>query len=310
MKSRVLTTINPASVDISEFVRPIPVDEKRLAAEIRRIINPYIRWEKADTLLEGGIAVCRLVSDIARFHQEQVKFVAGSGMFNPKIEGAVIGLGVGESVTASVVDGEVTVTLLEATNRIVPALTDEIAKNADIEGVETAAELRAHLIRKQKEEAIEKRIFDPYYKIKQTVINASEFVIAPVDWHLIVDERLRFLRGLAQLEGFDLENATPEQLTGRMPVRSYHELVCLEQKEAWETLCTYLLGRKYAEEDGYAPGEADFDAMIADYCSAWNMREADARRIHSRTSFDISSYAGHASERYFAIIREKMLKEA
>ena len=309
MKSRVLTTIDPADVDIAAFIKPIPVDEDKLNAEILHILKPFIRWEKADTLLEGGMAVCRLASEIKKFNKEKIKFIAGSGMFNRVIESAVICMNVGESKTVALENCEVAVTLLEATNRIVPELTDDVAKILGVEGVSSAEELRRRLIRQQREAAIKDLLFEPYDHIRDAIIGASEFVIAREDWQEIVDERLGFLRTIAELEGMDIENAAPEQFEGRIPVKSYHELVAMEQRDAWETLYMELLGIKYAEEDGFRPTDSTYEEMIAEYCKAWRYSDEDARRINTKRMHEISEYASHASEKFYSIIKEKMLKE-
>jgi len=310
MKSRVLTTIDPAGVDISEFIKPIPVDEDKLNAEIKHLLNPFIRWEKADTLLEGGMAVCRLASETAKFNKEKIKFVAGSGMFNRDIESAVIGMRVGESKTIELADSEVEIALLEATNRIVPELTDDVAGILGIDGVSSMEELRERLIGLQREAAYEQLKFEPYWKVKEAVLSSSEFVIAKEDWQEIVDERLNFLRVLSELEGFNLETATPEDFEGRIPVKSYHELVAMEQLDAWDILGMYLLGLKYAEDDGFRPTDEGYEEMIAEYCRTWQTKDEDARRINTRRMFEISEYVTHAGDLFFKIIKEKMLDKA
>lgn len=119
----------------------------------------------------------------------------------------------------------------------------------------------------------------------------------------------RFNTTVAELEGMDIENAAPEQFEGRIPVKSYHELVAMEQRDAWETLYMELLGIKYAEEDGFRPTDSAYEEMIAGYCKAWRYSDEEARRINSKRMHEISEYASHASEKFYGIIKEKMLKE-
>ena len=86
MKSRILKVKDYREVDVEPLLRPFVPDETALEAELRRLTNPYIRWEPGEEVSAGDQVVCRLLSDCPRYNKEKVRFVAGSGMFQRELE--------------------------------------------------------------------------------------------------------------------------------------------------------------------------------------------------------------------------------
>ena len=73
MKSRVLRAKDYREVDVKPLLKPFVPDEAALEAELRRLANPYIRWEDGTTVSSGDQVVCRLASDCPRFQREKVR---------------------------------------------------------------------------------------------------------------------------------------------------------------------------------------------------------------------------------------------
>lgn len=153
MKSRVLQIKDYREVDITPLLKPFVPDEAALETELRRLTNPYVRWETGETASAGDQVVCRLVSDCPRFNKEKVRFVAGSGMFHKELEALVIGMTVGEAREADLSEGRVSLTLTGVMNRVVPELSDEMVEKLGLEGVDTVADYRAYLLAQQKDSA-------------------------------------------------------------------------------------------------------------------------------------------------------------
>ena len=105
MKSRVLRAKDYREVDVKPLLKPFVPDGAALEAELRRLTNPYIRWEDGTTVSPGDQVVCRLASDCPRFQREKVRFVAGSGMFHKELEDMSIGMEVGETREAILPEG-------------------------------------------------------------------------------------------------------------------------------------------------------------------------------------------------------------
>lgn len=294
MKSRVLQVKDYRDVDVKPLLKPFTPDEEALETELRRLANPYIRWEEGEQVYAGDQAACRLVSDCPRFNKEKVRFVAGSGMFHQELEALAIGMKVGETRKTVLPEGGVALTLTGVMNRTVPAPSDEMVEKLGLEGVRTVKDYQAYLLAQQKEAAFKQDSYEPLNRLARDVIDGSEFVLNREDWAAVVNRELDRCRALCRQEGMVLEEMTPEQFQGRIPVKSYHELVAMLQYEGWDKLCRYLLGCLYAESDGFRTGEAEYGEFIADYVRSWHVSEENAREANPYDSFLFNEYAGHA----------------
>ncbi len=294
MKSRILKVKDYREVDVEPLLRPFVPDETALEAELRRLTNPYIRWEPGEEVSAGDQVVCRLLSDCPRYNKEKVRFVAGSGMFQRELENLSIGMRVGETREAGLPEGKVSLTLAGVMNRVAPEPSDEMVEKLELDGVHTVAEYRAYLLEQQREAAFGQDSFEALKKLTREVISGSEFILYREDWAEAINRELDRCRTLCRQEGMVLEEMTPEQFQGRIPVKSYHELVAMLQYDGWDNLCRYLLGRRYAETDSFHSGEAEYEAFIADYAKTWRVSEESAREANPFENFIFNEYTGHA----------------
>ena len=294
MKSRVLQIKDYREVDVKSLLKPFVPDDAALEAELRRLTNPYIRWEAGTAVSPGDQAVCRLVSDCPRFQKEKVRFVAGSGMFHKELENLSMGMTVGGTREIVLPEGRVSLTLTGVMNRVAPEPGDKMVEKLGLDGVHTVAAYRAYLLEQQKAAAFQEDSYDALNHLMREVIGGSEFVLDREDWAETINRELDRCRTLCRQEGMVLEEMTPEQFQGRIPVKSYHELVAMLQYDGWDNLCRYLLGRRYAETDSFHSGEAEYEAFIADYAKTWRVSEESAREANPFENFIFNEYTGHA----------------
>lgn len=302
MKSSVLQVKDYRKLAVK--LEPFAPDEAALETELRRLTNPYIRWEAGKTVSPGDQVVCRLVSSCPRFNKEQLRFVAGSGMFHKTLEELSIGMTVGQTRKVDLPEGSVSLTLTGVMNRVVPALNDEMVERLNLEGIHTIKDYKAYLLAQQKEAAFQENLYDPLNELMDSVIKGSQFVLCKEDWAAAVQRELDRCRALCRQENMILEEMTPEQFEGRIPVRSYYELVAMVQDSSWNGLCRYLLGCWYAQSDGFHPGEQDYEEFIADYVKDWHVSEENAREANTYENFLFNQYAGHAYNVLTSYIRE------
>lgn len=304
MKSRVLRLKDYREVDVKSLLKPFVLDGEALEAELRRLTNPYIRWENGTTVSPGDQVVCRLASDCPRFQKEKVRFVAGSSMFLKDLEDMSIGMEVGGTRETILPEGKVSLTVTGVMNRVVPEPRDEMVEKLGLEGVHTVAAYRAYLLEQQKAAAFQEDSYDALNYLVREVISGSEFVLDREEWAEAINRELDRCRTLCRQEGMVLEKMTPEQFKGRIPVKSYHELVAMLQYDGWDKLCRYLLGCQYAENDGFRAGEAEYREFIADYVRSWHVSEENAREANPYDSFIFNEYAGHA----YTVLKEYIRK--
>ena len=304
MKSRVLRLKDYREVDVKSLLKPFVLDGEALEAELRRLTNPYIRWENGTTVSPGDQVVCRLASDCPRFQKEKVRFVAGSSMFHKDLEDMSIGMEVGGTRETILPEGKVSLTVMGVMNRVVPEPRDEMVEKLGLEAVHTVAAYRAYLLEQQKAAAFQEDSYDALNYLVREVISGSEFVLDREEWAEAINRELDRCRTLCRQEGMVLEKMTPEQFKGRIPVKSYHELVAMLQYDGWDKLCRYLLGCQYAENDGFRAGEAEYREFIADYVRSWHVSEENAREANPYDSFIFNEYAGHA----YTVLKEYIRK--
>ncbi len=309
MKSRVLTLKDPKSVDFSPYLEPFVLDQERLNHELNRIANPYIRWENGTTLFSGDMAVCRLESDCPRFNKESIRFVAGSGLFHRELEALAVGMTVGETRQIDLPEGRVALTLTQVTNKIVPEISDEMVEKLGLEGIHTVADYTTYLTVQQKEETFQKRVYEPLNYLIRQVIDNSEFVLYQADWQHVVDLRLEWNRALTRREGMTLETMTEKEFEGRMPVKCYDELVALEQREAWNNLCMHLLGRCFAQKQGFQPDQSGYEASLQNYSNSWGISQEEARELEPYESYAFFAYSNLAYQTLYDIVKQKYFKE-
>lgn len=294
MRSRVLKALDYRSVDLGGMLKPFQPDAGALEAEVRRLTNPYVRWEKGGAAARGDLVACRLESACPRFSKESVRFAAGSGMFHKELEALSIGMAAGETREIELPEGRVALTVREVTRRAAPEPDDAMARALGLEGVSNLEEYRAYLLEQQKEKYLEEATWEPYQYLRKRMLEETEFVIDKADWLSGVARKLERCRVLFAHEGIDMEKATEQDFSGRIPVKSYHELVAMLQSEEWDILLMHLLGKYYAQSDGFTVTEADYEKYVADYAKMWHTTQEAAREVDPYDSFVYSEYGNHA----------------
>lgn len=302
MKSRVISVkdYRTIKVDIPAFVP----DQEALERELQRLTNPLTRWEAGRVVSAGDQVTCRLTSDCPQFNKEKVRFVAGSGMFHRELEALSIGMQLNECRELELPEGKVSLTLTGVMNRIVPPVSNDMVEALGLDGVHTVSGYRAYLLNQQKEAAFQEALYEPLKKLMEEVIRDSEFILSKEDWAKAVRRELERCRVLSLREGMVLEEMTPEQFNGRIPVKSYHELIAVVQDSSWDSLCRYLLGHWYADMDGFQRDAEDYEAFIADYAKAWHVSEESAREINLYENYLFNEYGGHVYTVLADYIRE------
>ena len=169
--------------------------------------------------------------------------------------------------------------MLSVKNRVVREPDDAMAAALGIEGVETLDDYAGRIIQAQRSEAFDSVLRDMLLRIRDAVISGSEFILCKEDWARCVKLELEYCRAVAAQEGLKLEEMTPEQFAGRVPVKGYYEFIAMLQDSAWEKLCEGLLGRYYAAADGFDVTEAEYEAQLADYAKDWRLSDEAARAV-------------------------------
>ena len=311
MKSRILTLTPYDTISIAPYQIVFSPDEKQLEYELNRLCNPYITWSEGTQAGMGDMAVCRLVSDVSRFNKAGLPLTLGAGLMPPALEQAIVGMQVGETKDVALPDAQVAVTLLSVRNKHVPELRDDMVQALEIPGVTALAQYRAHLMALQRAEQAAKACYEPCRHVIDTVMNESEFVLHKEDWDRIVQLKLDRLRTLCRQDGLVFEDMTQEEFAaGRVPNVKCHEgVIALEQNASWDVLREFLLGRYYAEQDGFAPDEASYEAYLQEYVKSWGVTAEQARESNSYAFYELGEYSGYFYQKVNQYVNAHIFKE-
>ena len=305
MRSKVV-----AVKDYREVPLEIPAflpDKAALEKEMSRLQTPFITWQAGDTVSNGDMVCCSLSSSAARFQKDQVRFVAGMGMFHHQLEDLSLGMQVGETAAIELPEGSVSLRVLEVKKRIIPPLSDEMVKAQGLEGVHTLEEYRRYLLDQQLEQALNEVCYSLVNQVEQAVLFHSEFILCKEDWKQAVTLELDRCRAIARQDGMVLEEMTPQQFEGKIPVKSYEELVAMTQDTCWDTLRCYLLGQVYAQEDGFTVNEQGYAAFIQEYCAMWHLSEDQAKAAQTFQVYSYNQWSGHAYQVWRNYVTQQFL---
>lgn len=308
MKSRVVKVYEYTDVDISKFQVTFKVNQDKINQEISRVKNHYAIWKQGTKVSKQDMVLCALQSDIQKFNRKKVKMIVGSHLFDAKLEDALIGMNVGEEKKIMVSEQEVAIRVLQVTNKICPELDDSMVQKLNLDGVNTVKDYREYLINQQRQEFIQDKKYNVIQYVRNKVLKQSDFILKREDWQWAVNMELQKCSVLAQKDGLQLETMTEKEFEGKIPVKSYYELVALLQSKYWENLCEYLLGIYYMQMDGRQVDESQYEECIKEYSKTWHETEENAKKIISLEYYLFKEYENYFYNKLDRYVAENLLK--
>lgn len=302
MKSRIACLYDYNNIELNQYKVNFAVDEKKIDVEMNRLINSKIEWVDGEIANKDDIIICRLNSDIKKYNKDNIKICIGKGLFNLYLEQEVIGMHEGDMKTVVIDKNNVIVTINKIVKRVVPHITDEMVQELKIDGVHTVEEYRGHLIKLQKKESIENAAYAATQYVMQQVREKSDFILKKQDWNKIINIELERCSYIARQEGLDIRKMTEKQFQGKIPVRSYEELVCLTQSNAWESLNDYLVGKYYADKEGFSVSEKE-------YAETCNITDDESAKSNLFEDYKIKKYQGYYFKKIKKYVEEYLWKE-
>ena len=121
-------------VDISQFAKPIKVDEEKLERMLLKYRTRFAEKKEAETVQERDLVTLSMESENPRFCKQHITARIGLGMLTRELEQQLIGLSCGEKQELTAKDSRVSVTIEKVVREIVPELTDELVRKAGEKG--------------------------------------------------------------------------------------------------------------------------------------------------------------------------------
>lgn len=300
MRSKLLQIFDYREVDISAFAMSFSPDMEAVQRELMQLANRKAVWKPVQYIQKGDLAVCRLSSQHPRFQKEQIKLMVGQGLFHRELEAQLLGLQVGQEAKLQVEETWIQVQVLSVLRKSIPEITDELIRSGDPRGPKTVEEYQKNLCLRQLEKAVEEKSGEVVQYILNQVHESSTILITREDWQRFVDNELERNRQLVTLDGLVLENMTPQQFEGRIPVSSYYELVTWVQRDSWDSLEQTLLGQYYARQNGALLSPEAYGQFLQAYAETWKLTEKTARSINTQEQYENSYYSSY----YYGLVAE------
>lgn len=296
-------------VDITPFKRSPKIDEDKLQKEFDRVVYPYITWLDGDMAALGDVVECSMTSQNKRFQRPSAKITVGAGLLDREEEKKLVGQKVGAKLALVCRGSDVTVTILSVKKRCVPPLTDEMVAALGLESVRTVEQYRTYLVEQALDEQFSNESYAVIQSVLQTVRERSEVLITQEDWQQSVQWDINRLSVIAQFDGLELEKMTEKEFEGRIPVKSYYELVAMLQRDAWQNTWQMLLGRKLAEEDGFTVTETGYETFLAELAASWNSTVEAYRPAYPYAYYEAIQYRIHYYDTVSDYIRRNIYWE-
>ena len=241
-------------LDPSRFPGDREIDE----AVKKRLTKAHIALKElpeGETVQAGDTVMLRTESALPKFNKAKLPVTVGTGLYDKELEAALVGKTVGESGTVSKNGETVAYEIISAKRKFVPALTDAMAAEQGIEGVNTVEKFRAHLAKEKTDFALggmAGEVMEAMLRDVETDEPASE------DLDRLGELELRFFKVMFLKEkGIDLDKLTPEEFRENLGCGSFEEFI--ENRREW-----YCMKVKYCLAFSSALGiplEGNYDPM-------------------------------------------------
>lgn len=226
MKSKVLNS-SPLELAVAKYPWQAMPDQKKAQEQIYQIRLKYKHYEEGNVVESGDVAAVTMESEHKKFNRT-LKLQVGSNMFDKELEAALVGKQVNTDYVLEHSVGTIRYRIGNIQRLVVPELDDEMAVQANIEGVSTAAALEQYYIEEELKKDLRNEAFDflPDYLMQWDV------ELSPSELEEMDEREMERCRGISRSMDMVFDEMTEEQLLGavgchnipefRKMIHSYH----------------------------------------------------------------------------------------
>lgn len=208
MRSRVIRSA-PVEVLVGQYAWKTMPDYQFADEQLYQVALKYKKYDAVNMIAAGDVAALILVSETKKFNRK-LKLQVGANMFDRELETALIGAEAGKTITVSHSTGQITCTVDAIQRLVVPALTDEMAQQLQIDGVSCAAELREYYL----DESLKKQLQDEVFDFIPILLDEWEFAIEEQDLSDMDEYEMERCRGISRSMGKVFDEMTEQELLG------------------------------------------------------------------------------------------------
>lgn len=243
MRSKVIRSASVEALVGQHPWRATP-DYKAMDEQIYQVTLKHKKYDAVEAIAVGDIAALTLVSETKKFNRK-LKLQVGANMFDRELEAALVGGEAGKTFAVFHPAGQITCTVEAIQRLVVPALTDEMAQQLQIEGVSCAAELREYYL----DESLKKQLQDEVFDFIPILLDEWEFVIDEQDLFDMDEHEMERCRGISRSMGQVFDDMTERELLGAVGCRNIPEFRAMIHEYHEKTLRAMLAEAYLSERD-------------------------------------------------------------
>lgn len=236
----------------------IPSNQEIDEAVEKRLTKAHITLKdlpEGETIQTGDTAMLRTESVLPKFNKAKVPVTVGTNLYDRELETVLVGRKVGERGQLDK-DGEpVTYEILSAKRKLVPDVTDAMAAEQGIEGVDTVEKFRAHLAKEKTDFALgglAGEVMEAMLRDAETDEPADE------DLDRLGELESAFFKKLyLEKDGINVDQLTEEEFREKLHCGSFEEFVQM-RREWYQIKVKYCLA--FSSVLGI-PLEGEYDPM-------------------------------------------------
>lgn len=176
------------NVGIPEGLLNIEITQEEIRNALDRLAEKYLSIVEAyDGIVSGDIIAVDLKSNISKYNNK-TQISVGRGYFSKKFEDNLIGMKKGDIKTINIDNNPAAAKIVNVKRRIIPEISDDLVKKEKIEGVDTVEEYEKYIYDEYAARYKNKRMNKVIEKIKEELLNKSEFELDDEDVNFACNE--------------------------------------------------------------------------------------------------------------------------
>lgn len=208
MKSKVLRS-SPLAPAVAQYPWQAKPDEQKAQEQIYQIRLKHKHYDRADTVQTGDVATVAMEAEQKKFDRT-IKLQVGSNMFDRELEATLVGKKVDTDYVLEHTAGTIRLRISDIQRLVVPALDDEMAVQAGIDGISTAADLNQYYVDEELKKALHNEVFD----FLTDYLYQWEMEIDPEELEQMDEAEMERCRGISRSMNMVFDEMTEEQLLG------------------------------------------------------------------------------------------------
>lgn len=284
LKSKLNSSCDYRSVDLSEFAIPLEADMERYERDLKNFLKTFAKKEEASNVAADDMVTLSCSSENPKFQKEHLILRIGLGLYSKELEAKLIGMTCGEEKSLTVGQDSVTVSVEKVVREIIPELSDELAAQSGIPDVQTAEDVRTYCRYKQYDRLLEDPADEAFAYLSGKVVEDAVFDLNEDELATAKAAVLRSMDHHSMFGGRAFDEIPEEEFASQLGCSKQEWLEIMTQTGE-STLKAAVMGQSLTVLQ-----DEDYEAYIAKLSVALQRPAEEVRKDHPVTNYLIETY--------------------